>query len=297
MVYVSYMSYSVLFQTRAEEDRLPTSLAPERLIDHTNLRPDATRADLERLCDEALEHSFVAVCVNPVWVELCAERLAGSNTRVATVAGFPLGATLSDVKAYEAARAIERGAHEVDMVINIGALLGGDAKRRLDEASGFVAVSAGGGDAKRRLDEASGFVAVSAGGGDEKAVAADIRAVREACGDAKRRTVSGSDGIVLKVIIETCYLSDAQKRTACRIAMSEGADFVKTSTGFGPAGATADDVKLMRRVVGPEMGVKAAGGIRDAATFWTMVRAGANRIGTSAAVAIMREIKDGGAPR
>lgn len=240
---------------------MPTSLAPERLIDHTNLKPDATRADVERLCDEALEHNFIAVCVNPVWVELCAKRLAGSNTRVATVAGFPLGATLPEVKAHEAARAIERGAHEIDMVINIGALLGGDAKRRLDEASGFVAVSTG--------------------GGDEKAVAADIRAVRQACGDA-----------VLKVIIETCYLSDAQKRTACRIAMSEGADFVKTSTGLGPAGATADDVKLMRRVVGPAMGVKAAGGIRDATTFWTMVRAGANRIGTSSAVAIMREIEN-----
>ncbi|MBN1916736.1 MAG: deoxyribose-phosphate aldolase [Verrucomicrobia bacterium] len=222
-------------------------MVPERLIDHTNLKPDATRADVERLCDEALEHSFAAVCVNPVWVELCAERLAGSNTRVATVAGFPLGATLPDAKAFEAARSVERGAHEIDMVINIGALLEGD----------------------------------------EKAVAADTRVVREAC----------AGGIVLKVIIETCYLSDAQKRTACRIALSEGADFVKTSTGLGPGGATAADVSLMRRVVGPEMGVKAAGGIRDAATFWTMLRAGANRIGTSAAVAIMREIRYGAAPR
>jgi deoxyribose-phosphate aldolase len=240
---------------------VPVGLAPERLIDHTNLKADATRADVERLCDEALEHDFAAVCVNAVWVELCAKRLAGSSTRVATVAGFPLGAALPEVKAYEAARAIERGAREIDMVINIGALL--DA--------------------------------------DEKAVADDIRAVREACGDAKRCldeargfvAVSVSGGIVLKVIIETCYLKDAQKRTACRIALREGADFVKTSTGLGPGGATADDVKLMRRVVGPEMGVKAAGGIRDAATFWTMVRAGANRIGTSAAVAIMREISEG----
>jgi len=231
---------------------VPTGPAPERLIDHTNLKADATRADLERLCNEALEHNFIAVCVNPARVELCAKMLAGSSTRVATVAGFPLGASLPEVKAFEAARAIERGAQEIDMVINIGALLDGD----------------------------------------EKAVAADIRAVREACGG----------DVLVKVIIETCYLSDAQKRTACRIALREGADFVKTSTGLGyaasgGAGATADDVKLMRRVVGPEIGVKAAGGIRDAATFWTMVRAGANRIGTSAAVAIMREIRDGAAPR
>jgi deoxyribose-phosphate aldolase len=220
---------------------VPTDLA--RYIDHTLLRPDAVVADIDKLCAEAAEHRFAAVCVNPTWVRRAAEDLRDSDVGVASVVGFPFGATPTEIKVFEARRAIRDGAREIDMVINIGAL----------------------------LDK------------DEKAVAADIRAVRQAC----------EKGTVLKVIIETCYLSDAQKRTACRIALSEGADFVKTSTGLGPGGATADDVKLMRRVVGPEMGVKAAGGIRDAATFWTMVRAGANRIGTSAAVAIMREISEG----
>jgi deoxyribose-phosphate aldolase len=216
--------------------------APEKLIDHTNLKPDATRADIERLCDEALAHGFFAVCVNPVRVEQCVAALENTTVRVAAVAGFPLGATLPEVKACEAARAVELGAHEVDMVINVGALLDGDEKR----------------------------------------VGHDIRAVRAAC----------AKGIILKVIIETGCLDDARKRTACRIALSEGADFVKTCTGLGPGTATAADVRLMREVVGPEIGVKAAGGIRDAAAFWTMVRAGANRIGTSAAVAIIREIKE-----
>lgn len=215
--------------------------APEQLIDHTNLKPDATRADVERLCKEALEHGFFAVCVNPVRVEQCAAMLEDTGVSVATVAGFPLGAMLPEAKAYEAARAVELGAHEIDMVINVGALLDGDEAR----------------------------------------VAADIRAVRAAC----------EQGVILKVIIETGTLDDARKGTACRIALSEGVDFVKTCTGFGPGQATADDVRLMRRTVGPEIGVKAAGGIRDAATFWTMVRAGANRIGTSAGVQILEEIR------
>ena len=230
---------------------MPMGPAPERLIDHTLLKPDATSADIERLCDEAAKYKFMAVCVNPVHVECCVAALEGSSVRVATVAGFPLGATLPEAKAFEAARAIELGAHEIDIVINIGAL-----------RSGL-----------------------------EKDVVRDIRAVREAC----------AGGVILKVIIETCYLDDAQKRTACRIALSEGADFVKTSTGFGyaakgGAGATPEDVRLMRQVVGPEFGVKAAGGIRDAHTFWTMVRAGANRIGTSSGVKIVEEIRASGGP-
>ena len=216
-------------------------VAPERLIDHTLLKPEATWADIERLCEEAAGYGFMAVCVHPVYVERCVAALEGSGVRVGSVAGFPFGGALHRVKAFEAARAIEHGAREIDMVLNIGALLSGDH--------------------------------------DE--VGRDIRAVRHAC----------FGGVILKVIIETCYLDDAQKRTACQIAMAEGADFVKTSTGLGPGGATAGDVRLMREVVGPEMGVKAAGGIRDAATFWTMVRAGANRIGTSAGVAIIEEIR------
>jgi len=216
--------------------------APERLIDHTLLRPDATTADVERLCEEAAAYGFWAVCVQPVHVEHCVKLLEKADVRVATVAGFPLGAALPEAKAFEAKRAVQLGAREIDMVINIGALLDGDDKR----------------------------------------VAADIRAVRDAC----------ALGIVLKTIIETGYLDDARKRAACRIAMAEGADFVKTCTGFGPGKATPEDIRLMREVVGPEFGVKAAGGIRDADTFWTMVRAGANRIGTSAAVQIMREIEE-----
>jgi deoxyribose-phosphate aldolase len=220
--------------------------APEKLIDHTLLRPDATGADIERHCEEAAKHAFMAVCVNPLHVERCVTALAGSDVRVATVAGFPFGATRTQAKTVEATSAVALGAREIDMVINIGALRSGEHDQ----------------------------------------VAHDIRTVRKAC----------AAGIVLKVVIETCYLDDAQKRTACQIAMAEGADFVKTSTGFGPSGATADDVRLMREVVGPEFGVKAAGGIRDAETFWTMVRAGANRIGTSAGVAIIEQIARGVVP-
>jgi len=215
--------------------------APERLIDHTLLRPDATTADVERLCEEAAAYGFWAVCVQPVHVQRCVTLLENADARVATVAGFPLGAALPETKAFEAKRAVELGAREIDMVVNIGALLDGDEKR----------------------------------------VADDIRAVREAC----------AHGIVVKVILETGYLDDAQKRAACRIAMAEGADHVKTCTGFGPGKATPEDVRLMREVVGPEFGVKAAGGIRTKDTFWTMVRAGANRIGTSSAVAIIDEIR------
>jgi deoxyribose-phosphate aldolase len=215
--------------------------APEKLIDHTLLQPDATNADVERLCEEASKYAFMAVCVNPVHVERCVAMLAGSAVRVATVAGFPFGANRTQAKTVEATAGVALGAQEIDMVMDIGALRSGE------------------------FDQ----------------VAHDIRTVRKAC----------AAGIVLKVIIEACYLDDAQKRTACQIAMAEGADFVKTSTGFGPSGANADDVRLMREVVGPEVGVKAAGGIRDAETFWTMVRAGASRIGTRAGVQIINEIR------
>jgi deoxyribose-phosphate aldolase len=211
-----------------------------RVIDHTILRPDAGQAAVEQVCIEALEHQFRAVCVNPVHVPLVASLLLGSACSVCAVAGFPFGASQPTVKAEEAARAVEDGAAEIDMVIDIGAL---------------------------RDDR-------------HEAVGTDIQAVRTGCG-----------GRLLKVIIETCFLSDAQKVTACRIAADHGADFVKTSTGFGGAGATVADVALMRRVVGPALGVKASGGVRDLATARAMLGAGASRLGCSASVAIMAEAR------
>jgi deoxyribose-phosphate aldolase len=226
------------FGLQAARALYPREIA--RLIDHTLLKPDATRAQIEALCAEAREHGFATVCVNPAWVPLCASLLAGSETRVCTVAGFPLGATLPEVKAFEAARAIAQGACEVDMVINVGALKSGDYR----------------------------------------AVERDIAGVVDAC----RR-----GGAVSKVIIEAALLSDDEKVKACVIARAACADFVKTSTGFGPGGATAADVALMRRVVGPEMGVKAAGGVRDLKSAQAMIEAGADRIGASVGVKIVQE--------
>ena len=211
-----------------------------RAIDHTLLKPEATREQIERLCAEARDHGFATVCVNPTWVPLCAERLRGSETRVCTVVGFPLGATLPEVKAFEAARTVAEGACEVDMVINVGALKSGDY----------------------RLAER------------------DVAAVVEA---------SHGGGALVKVIIEAALLTDDEKVKACVVAKAAGADFVKTSTGFGPGGATAADVALMRRVVGPEMGVKAAGGVRDLKSAQAMLDAGADRIGASVGVKIVQE--------
>jgi len=210
------------------------------LIDHTLLRPDATGEDIARLCDEAVEWGFAAVCVNPVWVTACAARLSMATSVVCTVVGFPLGATLPDVKAFEARRVLTAGAREVDMVLNIGALRARDLE----------------------------------------AVRRDVDAVVEAARAA---------GGLTKVILEAALLTDEEKATACTIAREAGADYVKTSTGFGPGGATVVDVALIRRAVGPDMGVKAAGGIRDLDTLLAMVRAGANRIGTSAGIQIVRE--------
>jgi deoxyribose-phosphate aldolase len=210
------------------------------LIDHTLLKPDAERREIEALCDEALEHGFAAVCVNPFWVKHAAARLAGASSRVATVAGFPLGASTTDAKAYEASRAVADGASEIDMVLNVGALRSGD-----------VAV-----------------------------VRADIAAVVRACHAGRA---------LVKVILETGLLSDAEKERACLLAREAGADFVKTSTGFGPGGATAADVALLRRTVGPDLGVKASGGIRDLATATAMIEAGATRLGTSSGLRILAE--------
>ena len=222
----------------------PTAIAdPASLIDHTLLKPTATADQIRQLCAEAREYRFAAVCVNPVWVPLCAELLAGSPVAVCTVVGFPLGADLSEAKAFEAERCIALGASEIDMVINIGAL----------------------------KDQ------------DFATVRADIAAVVSS---------SHAAGAIVKVIIETAYLTDEEKVAACVLAKDAGADFVKTSTGFGPSGATAADVALMRRVVGPGIGVKAAGGIRSGADFRSMVAAGANRIGASAGVKIVAELAE-----
>jgi deoxyribose-phosphate aldolase len=212
------------------------------MIDHTLLKPDATRADIEKLCREAAEFGFATVCVNPAWVATAAALLRGSGVGVCSVVGFPLGATTSDVKNYEARRAIFDGATEIDMVINIGALKSGDLRT----------------------------------------VERDIEAVTEPCRQC---------GAVSKVIIEAALLTDEEKITACSLSKAAGADFVKTSTGFAAGGATAADVALMRRVVGAEMGVKAAGGVRDLEGLKAMVAAGATRVGASAGVKIVQESK------
>jgi deoxyribose-phosphate aldolase len=210
------------------------------MIDHTLLKPDATRPEIETLCREAAQYGFVSVCVNPTWVALCARLLRDSPVKVCSVVGFPLGATTTDTKHFETRRAIFDGACEIDMVINIGALKSGDLHT----------------------------------------VERDMEAVTGPC--REMRAVS-------KVIIEAAFLTDDEKITACTLAKAAGADFVKTSTGFGPGGATAHDVALMRRVVGAEMGVKAAGGVRDLEALKAMVAAGATRIGASAGVRIVQE--------
>ena len=210
------------------------------LIDHTLLRPDASRLDVEQLCREASQFKFATVCVNPTWVALSARLLRDSGVRVCSVVGFPLGATTPDVKQYETRRAMFDGASEIDMVINVGALKSGDFRL----------------------------------------VERDIEAVTTACRDC---------GVLSKVIIEAALLADEEKVAACTIAKAAAADYVKTSTGFGPGGATAADVALMRRVVGPNVGVKAAGGVRDLDAVRTLVAAGATRIGASAGVKIVQE--------
>jgi deoxyribose-phosphate aldolase len=210
------------------------------MIDHTLLKPTTTKKDIMRLCREAKKYRFAAVCVNPTYVSLAAKLLKNTDVKVCTVIGFPLGATTTEVKAFETENAIKNGAQEVDMVINIGMLKSGNY--------GFV---------KR-----------------------DIEAVVKAAGDA-----------ITKVIIETCYLSDKEKVKACMLAKKAGADYVKSSTGFGSRGATIADVRLMRKIVGKKMGVKAAGGIRTFEDAVAMIKAGATRIGTSHAMSIMAEAK------
>ena len=210
------------------------------LIDHTLLKPDATQAQIAQLCHEARQYGFAAVCVNPTHVKLCADLLKGSDVDVCTVVGFPLGATPPEVKAYEAQQATNDGATEIDMVINIGALKGGEFDL----------------------------------------VERDIATVTRICHNNR---------VLCKVIIEAALLNEGEKIKACELAKKAGADYVKTSTGFGPGGAAVADVALMRRVVGPSMGVKAAGGIGSFADAKGMVAAGATRIGASAGVKILQE--------
>ncbi len=217
------------------------------MIDHTLLKPDATRSAIEQLCREAAEFHFATVCVNPTWVALSASRLRGTDVGVCSVGGFPLGATTADTKQFETRRAIFDGATEIDMVINVGALKSGDLRT----------------------------------------VQHDIESVVEPCRQC---------GVVSKVIIEAALLTDEEKVTASTLSKAAGADFVKTSTGFGPGGATVADVALMRRVVGSEMGVKAAGGVRDLEGLKAMVAAGATRVGASAGVKIVQESR-GEAPK
>ena len=213
-----------------------------RLIDHTLLKPEASRDDIRKLCQEAIRYEFASVCINPWYVSLAAELVHGSAVKVCTVVGFPLGATLPQVKITEAEQVVKLGAQEVDMVINVGAL-------------------------KSKQDDV---------------VELDIRGVVEA---------SHRGGAICKVILETALLTNDEKVRACLAAKAAGADFVKTSTGFGPGGATAEDVSLMRAAVGGEIGVKAAGGVRSLEDFQKMVAAGATRIGASASVKILEQAR------
>lgn len=206
-----------------------------KLFDHTILKADASKEAVLKICREAKEYGFMSVCVNGYYTALVKKELEGSGVRVCTVVGFPLGQMSTRAKAMEASIAVEDGADEIDMVINVAALKDGDTQ----------------------------------------AVYQDILAVRKAC-----------EGRTLKVIIETCLLNEEQKKTACHLTEEAGADFVKTSTGFSTGGATAEDVALMRAEVGTRLGVKASGGIRDRETAQKMVEAGANRLGTSATIAI-----------
>ena len=206
------------------------------MIDHTLLKPEATPAQIEKLCAEAAEYHFASVCVNPVYIPLAARLLKGTGVKVCCVVGFPLGAIAPEQKAAEAASCAAMGAEELDMVIHVGA----------------------------------------AKAGDWALVQRDIEGV-----------VKAAAGHTVKVIIETCLLTDEEQVKACEAAKAAGADFVKTSTGFSTGGATTHDIALMRKTVGPEMGVKASGGIRDYETAMAMIEAGANRIGASAGIAIV----------
>ncbi len=226
----------------------PANLAV--VLDHTLLKPEATRQQVIQLCAEAAEHRFACAMVNPFWVQTAASALAGTGIKVGVVIGFPLGATLSASKRDETARVLKQGAHDIDMVLNVGLLKSGEAA-------------------------------------DYEAVKQDIRGVVQLSHDA---------GAIVKVILETCLLTFEEKLRASEIALSAGADFIKTSTGFSTGGATADDIALMRGVAGSRAGVKASGGIRSLADITTMLNAGASRVGASASVRILAELAGHAAP-
>jgi deoxyribose-phosphate aldolase len=227
-----------------------------KTIDHTLLKAIATAEQVKELCAEARKHGFASVCVNPCWVPLCVKELSGTDVLVCTVIGFPLGANAAETKAAEARLAVSQGAVEADMVINLGA----------------------------------------AKSGDWKAVEADIRGVVAACREGEAARAPSREGAppeaIVKVIIETCYLTDAEKVKACEAAARAGARFVKTSTGFGTGGASAEDVKLIRKTVGDRLKVKASGGIRSYHDAIHMLDAGADRIGASSSVSIVSELPE-----
>jgi deoxyribose-phosphate aldolase len=228
--------------TDMQGDSSVTASEMAKYIDHTLLKPEAPQSSFDSLCNEAVQYGFKAVCVNSGWVAYVADKVCGSGVAVCSVVGFPLGAMHFAAKAFEAEKAMEDGATELDMVLNLGALKSGDLKT----------------------------------------VEADIRTVRQ----------TAEKPAILKVIIETCLLTEEEKIQGCKIAQHAGADFVKTSTGFAGGGATVEDVVLMRKVVGYETGVKASGGIKDWSTALSMIKAGANRIGTSAGVMIVESAPD-----
>ncbi|MGE3608653.1 MAG: deoxyribose-phosphate aldolase [Bacteriovoracaceae bacterium] len=210
-----------------------------KYIDHTLLKAEATKTQIEKLCLEAREYDFFSVCVNSYYVKLAKQLLSGSDVKVCTVVGFPLGASTMETKRFEAMKAVAEGAKEIDMVLNISAVKSGEWQYVLDDMSSLA-------------------------------------------------QVCHQQGALLKVILETCLLTDEEKKKACELAVKAGVDFVKTSTGFSTAGATVEDVKLMRSIVGPNMGVKASGGIRNAKIAAKMIEAGATRLGTSASVDIIK---------
>lgn len=220
-----------------------------KMIDHTQLKPFATKADIKKLCDEAIKYGFMAVCVNPYWVSYAASLLKDTEIKVAATIGFPLGATVSSIKAAEARSAVEAGADELDMVINIGALKDGD----------------------------------------DDLVRADVKAVVEAAQEAGRSV--GKDKIVVKAIIETCYLNTEEKARASKLVVEAGADYVKTSTGFGERGVTGGDIYAIKAAVGNMAKIKAAGGIRSFSFAKELIEIGVDRLGTSSSVALLDEMK------
>jgi deoxyribose-phosphate aldolase len=219
-----------------------TTMEIAKYIDHTLLKPEATKEQVEKLCNEAKQYNFASVCVNPTWVKLASDILKGTDVKVCTVIGFPLGANTPETKAFEAVNAVTNGAEEIDMVMNIGALKSGDTEL----------------------------------------VQKDIEAVVNAV----------KDKALVKVIIETSLLTEDEKVTACQLSVQAGAHYVKTSTGFSTGGATVEDVALMRKTVGPNVGVKASGGVRTAEDAKVMIEAGASRIGASSGTAIVDEYQN-----